>query len=70
MQQDGIKIYDIEKSVCDAVRFRNKVGMDVALEVVKNYVKNTQQRNFDKLIKYARQMRIENVIQNIIMPML
>jgi predicted transcriptional regulator of viral defense system len=71
IQKDGhtIKIYDLEKSVCDAVRFRNKVGMDIAIEVVKNYVVR-KDRNFDKLIKYARQLRIETVIKNLIMPML
>ncbi|MDR0606082.1 MAG: hypothetical protein LBG80_17495, partial [Bacteroidales bacterium] len=52
-----IKIYDIEKSVCDAVKFRNKAGMDIAVEVVRNYVRR-KDRNFDKLTKYARQMRI------------
>jgi len=71
IQKEGhtIKIYDLEKSICDAVRFRNKVGMDIAIEVVKNYVKR-KDRDFDKLAKYARQLRIENVMQNIIMPML
>jgi len=69
IQHNAIKIYDIEKSVCDAVRFRNKVGMDITLEVVKNYVRS-EHRNFDKLAKYARQMKIENIMQNIIMPML
>ena len=64
-----VKIYDLEKSVCDAVRFRNKVGMDIAIEVVKNYVRR-KDRNFDKLIKYARQLRIEIIMQNLIMPML
>ena len=64
-----IKMYDLEKSVCDAARFRNKVGMDVAIEVVRNYVKR-KDRNFDKLTKYARQLRIETVVQNLIMPML
>ena len=64
-----IKMYDLEKSVCDAVRFRNKAGMDVAIEVVRNYVKR-KDRNFDRLAKYARQMRIEIVMQNMIMPML
>ena len=64
-----VKIYDLEKSVCDAVRFRNKVGMDIAIEVVKNYVRR-KDSNFDKLIKYARQLRIENIMQNLIMPML
>ena len=64
-----VKIYDLEKSVCDAVRFRNKAGMDIAIEVVKNYVRR-KDRNFDKLIKYARQLRIETIMQNLIMPML
>ena len=35
----------------------------------KNYIKH-KDRDFDKLAKYARQLRIENVMQNIIMPML
>ena len=64
-----VEIYDLEKSVCDAVRFRNRAGMEIAIEVVKNYVKRND-RNFDKLTKYARQLRIEKIIQNMIMPML
>ena len=64
-----VKIYDIEKSVCDAVRFRNKVGMDVAIEVVKNYVLR-KDRNFNKLTNYACLLRIEKVLRNMIMPML
>jgi len=65
-----IKIYDLEKSVCDAVRFRNKVGMDTAIEVVRNYVRNREDRNFDKLTKYAQLLRIDKIMQNIVMPML
>jgi len=66
---EHIKIYDLEKSVCDAVRFRNRVGIDITIEVVRNYVRR-KDRNFDKLTKYARQMRIEKIMQNMIMPML
>jgi len=69
MQDGNVKIYDLEKSVCDAVRFRNKVGIDIAIEVVKNYVKS-ENRNFDKLAKYASQMKIEKIMKNMIMPML
>jgi len=64
-----VRIYDMEKSVCDAVKFRNKVGMDITIEVVRNYV-GRGDRNFDQLTKYARQMRIETTMQNMIMPML
>ena len=66
---EQIKIYDIERSVCDAVRFRNKVGIDIAIEVVKKYVRR-KDRNFNKLAKYAQQLRIETIMQNMIMPML
>ena len=64
-----VKIYDLEKSVCDAVRFRNKVGFDITIEVVKNYVRR-KDRNFSKLAQYAQTLRIEKIMQNIIMPML
>jgi predicted transcriptional regulator of viral defense system len=70
IEKQPVKIYDLEKSVCDAVRFRNKIGMDIAIEIVRNYVKKRKERNFDKLTKYARQLRIEKIMQNIIMPML
>ena len=66
---EGIKVYDLEKSVCDAMRFRNKTGLDTAIEVVRNYVRR-KDRNFDKLAKYARLMRIEKIMQDMIMPML
>jgi predicted transcriptional regulator of viral defense system len=31
MSGEKIKIYDLEKSVCDVVRFRNKVGLDTKM---------------------------------------
>ena len=65
----SVKIYDLEKSVCDAVRFRNKVGFEIAIEVVKNYV-NRKDRDLNKLAVYARLLRIETIMQNMIMPML
>ena len=59
---EGIKVYDLEKSVCDAMRFRNKVGPDLAIAVIENYLRR-KDRNFDKLAKYARLMRMEHVMQ-------
>jgi len=64
-----VKIYDLEKSVCDAVRFRNKVGIDITIEALKNYVKRTD-KNLNTLSKYAQQLRIEKIMQTIIMPLL
>ena len=42
-----LRIYDIERSVCDVVRFRNKVGMDVMTEVLRAYLRK---------IKYKKEL--------------
>jgi predicted transcriptional regulator of viral defense system len=64
-----VKCYDIERSVCDAVKFRNKTGDDVMQEVLKNYM-NKSNRNLDKLLKYATILRIEKVIMPYIKSMI
>ncbi|MDR1583804.1 MAG: hypothetical protein LBS55_11230 [Prevotellaceae bacterium] len=60
-----VKIYDLEKSVCDAVRFRNKIGMNTTTEILKNYVKK-KDKDLDTLIKYAGTLRIARVMQNLL----
>ena len=52
-----LHIYDIERSVCDAVRFRNKVGMDVMTEILRAYLRR-KDRNIARLTEYAGKMRI------------
>ena len=64
-----VKIYDLEKSVCDAVRFRNKVGIDITSEIMKNYLKR-QDKDLNKLSQYARLLRIEKVMRDIVTVML
>lgn len=57
-----VKIYDIEKSVCDAVKYRTKIGIDVCSEIVKEYLKR-KDRNIDKLIKYANELRVATTLK-------
>ena len=64
---DGFKvsIYDIEKSVCDAIKFRNKIGYDICAEVLKEYLRR-KNRNLTRLHQYAKIMRVENILNNLI----
>lgn len=64
MKIDGIniRVYDIERCVCDAVKFRNKVGMDVCSEILNNYL-NRPNRNLSKLMKYARKLRVGTTLE-------
>lgn len=60
-----VKIYDLERSVCDAVKFRNKIGIDLCSEILKNYLKRPD-KNLTKLNEYALQMRVANTIRGLI----
>ncbi len=61
---DGIKVnfYCPEKTIMDCFKFRNKIGMDIAIEALKFY-KSRNKLDVDKLLKYARICRIENIVK-------
>lgn len=52
-----VKIYDLEKSVCDAIKYRNRVGIDVSSEIFRNYL-SRKDCDITKLYSYASAMRI------------
>ena len=62
VQMDGFQIFDMERSVCDAIRFRKKVGQEMATEVLKTYLKR-KDRNLVKLLRNASKLRILKVLQ-------
>lgn len=57
-----VKIFDLEKCVCDAVKFRNKIGIDVCTEIVKNYLKR-RDRDIPKLMRYAKILRVAKTLE-------
>lgn len=61
----NIPITDLEKSVCDAVKFRTKIGMDVCKEILHNYL-DRKDRDLDKLMRYAKNMRIATTMKTFI----
>lgn len=58
----AIKTYNRERCVCDAVKFRNKVGMEVCSEVVNNYL-NLPDRNLSLLMDYANKLRVKRTLE-------
>lgn len=67
--RDGIRIYDLEKSICDLIKYREKIGMDTVSEVLKNYLHRTD-KNLDQLFKYAKVMRIELILKEYLLILL
>lgn len=61
-----LRVYDPEKTVCDMFRLRSKAGLDIVKEVLKSYLQRPD-RDLAKLHSYARQLRVEKVLNEFLM---
>ncbi len=61
---DGVsmRIYGVEKTLADCFKYRNKIGLDTAVEALKRYVSGRHVQ-VDRLMEYARICRVEKVIR-------
>ncbi|MFZ5517683.1 MAG: type IV toxin-antitoxin system AbiEi family antitoxin domain-containing protein [Candidatus Zhuqueibacterota bacterium] len=57
-----VRIYNQEKSISDMFRYRNRLGEDIALESLKNYLKR-KEVDINKLMEYAVQCQVNAVMQ-------
>lgn len=62
---DGVslRIYSPEKTLADCFKYRNKLGLDVALEALRLYL-GTRDRNVDLLMGFAQMCRVGKVVQS------
>lgn len=56
------QIYDMERSVCDAIKSRNKIGIDVASEILNTYL-HRKGINIQKLMEYATILHIGSTMK-------
>jgi predicted transcriptional regulator of viral defense system len=61
---DGVKvkIFGREKTIADCFKFREKIGVEIAREALKDYLSQPRP-NIQLLIKYAKVNRVENVMR-------
>lgn len=57
----NVRVYSPAKTVADCFKYRNKIGLDVALEALRDYWKR-ERANADELWKYAKICRVANVM--------
>ena len=62
--RDGVtlRVYSVVKTVADCFKHRNKIGLDVALEVLKD-VRAKRKASADDLWRYAKICRVANVMR-------
>ena len=57
-----IRIYALERSVCDTIRFRADIGIETVEHIVQNYMK-LENRQMGRLLAYADAMRVGKIVR-------
>lgn len=57
-----IRVYSVAKTVADCFKYRNKIGLDVALEALRESKREKRATN-DQLWRYAKICRVANVMR-------
>ncbi len=56
-----VRVYGVAKTVADCFKCRNKIGLNVAIEALRDCVQQ-RKANIDDLVRYARICRVERVM--------
>jgi len=58
----AVKVYQPAKTVADCFKYRNKIGLDIALEALRDF-KHKHRSGMDDLWRYAKICRVERVMR-------
>ena len=56
-----IQIYDLERTICDIIRDRNKIDLQIFNQAINEYIKR-KDKNLIVLYKYAKIFKLENIL--------
>ena len=62
IEGQGVKVYSVARTVADCFRFRNTVGLDVALEALSEAWRSKRLK-MDELNRIAKKLRVQRVMQ-------
>ena len=54
--------YDVERTICDLARSRNRIDTETFLNALKQY-SSSPKKDLNKLYTYAKQLRVSNVLR-------
>lgn len=60
-----IRIYDRDRTICDVLRNMNKMDKEIFNKAIQNYVKDSQ-KNIPNLMKYAKKLRVQQRVKDLI----
>ena len=60
-----VKTYNLERSICDVIKFRKRLDLDMVKYSIKKYLKSNK-RNMKKLLEYAEKLGIKDEVIDIV----
>jgi predicted transcriptional regulator of viral defense system len=57
-----VRVYSAAKTVADCFKFRNKIGLDIAIEAMKDCLRQ-KKATINEIYRYAKICRVSNVIR-------
>jgi len=57
-----VRVYSAAKTVADCFKFRNKIGLDIAIEALKDCLRQ-KKATVNEIYRYAKVCRVSNVIR-------
>lgn len=58
-----LKVYNVERTICDIVRSRSRVDIQILNEALKRFVK-LKRADYSLLMDYAKELKIETILKN------
>lgn len=62
---NNIKIFNLERTVCDLLRSRNHIDIQIVNQALKRYVMK-KEKDLDLLYNYARQFGVQKIVRETI----
>jgi predicted transcriptional regulator of viral defense system len=62
LEGQTVRVYNVAKTVADCFKYRNKIGLDVALEALRE-ARRAKKASADALWRYAKVNRVANVMR-------
>ena len=59
----SVRVYSAEKTIADCFKYRNKIGLDVAIEALRAYRERTPKPNRAVLTKFAQINRVQKIMR-------
>lgn len=57
-----VPVYDLERTICDIIRSRGRLGTETLLAALKLYAQRPE-KDLNKLSSYAKRLRVSNVLR-------